>query len=61
MALSFLVQVTVQFVVDQVPMELAVRSLDETVERHRHHQHDLSHRGYLHAFVSRRGEARLDP
>jgi hypothetical protein len=35
----------VQLVVDHVPIELATRSLDEAIERHRHHQDDPSHRG----------------
>jgi hypothetical protein len=35
------VEVVAQFVVDEVPADVAVRSLDESVERHRHHQDDL--------------------
>src|SRR6202035_130717 len=42
---ELLVDVVVQLVVDHVPIELAVRPLDEAIERHRHHQDDLSHRG----------------
>jgi hypothetical protein len=44
---ELLVEVAVQLVVDHVPIELAVRSLDEAIKRHRHHQDDLSHRGFL--------------
>ena len=50
---ELLVEVAVQLVVDQVPIELAVRSLEEAIKRHRHHQDDLSHRGSLVAASSR--------
>jgi hypothetical protein len=37
----------VQLIIDHVPIELAVWSLDEAIKRHRHHQDDLSHPGLL--------------
>src|SRR5438445_8686096 len=37
------VEVTVELVIHHVPIDLAVRALDEAIERHRHRQDDLSH------------------
>ena len=38
------IEVPVQLVVDHVPVELMIRSLEETVEGDRHHPDELSHR-----------------
>src|SRR5215469_932990 len=49
---ELLVEVAVQLVIDHLPVELAVWSLDEPVNGHRHHQDDLSHRGSLRRFAA---------
>ena len=41
---ELLVEMTVQLVVDHVPVELAIGSLEEAIERDRHHPDELSQR-----------------
>jgi hypothetical protein len=42
---ELVVEVLVHLLVDEVPVELTVRPLEEPVERHRHHHDQLLHRG----------------
>src|SRR6185437_12747621 len=42
-----LVEVLVQLIIDQLPVELTVRPLEVAVERHRQHQDDLPHRDQI--------------